>query len=222
MPTFCRHGGVFEACPICRSTIQSPTTPARRTPRAKQPFRPRSGPGKSAPARGGVRVSREARAADDGYRCLLVPGLRAEIEARRLARELAFACGRLARLATDPPGLFAEAASEPDLEEATWLAFIIVHLSPLETVDPFVGIRAARTTWSSGAPPLLDGVAFRPPQLGRRDPVAAHARRLPPVGGERRLAGGRLHGRPGLESGAALRARLRAALPPRVRPPGPL
>ncbi len=162
MPKFCRHGGVIEACPICRSTIQSPTPPSRRTPRAKPAGGPRSGAGKPAPARGGLRVSREARAADDGYRCLLVPGLRAEIEARRLARELAFACGRLDRLAADPPGLFAEAASEPDLEEATWLAFLIVHLSPLEAADPFAGIRAARTTWRSGSTPALDGAALGP------------------------------------------------------------
>ncbi|HEU0317361.1 MAG TPA: hypothetical protein VFR49_08530, partial [Solirubrobacteraceae bacterium] len=165
MPTFCRHGGVIEACPICRSTIESPTTPGRRTPRAKPAARPRTGAGgasRSGPARGGVRVSREARATDDGYRCLLVPGLRAEVEARSLARELAFACGRLERLAVDPPGLFAEAASAADLEEATWLAFVIVHLSPLETDDPFAGIRAARTTWRSGATPGLEGVALGP------------------------------------------------------------
>ncbi|MEA2300031.1 MAG: hypothetical protein QOE44_566 [Solirubrobacteraceae bacterium] len=164
MPKFCRHGGVIEKCPICRATIQIPSaSPAPRTPRAKPgAARPRSATAKSAAARGGVRVRREARATDDGYRCILVPGLRAEVEARSLAAEVAFAAGRLGLLAADPPGLYGEAASEPDPEEATWLVFLIAHLSPLEAGDPFAGIRAARTSWSSGEPPLLDGVELGP------------------------------------------------------------
>jgi hypothetical protein len=158
VPKFCRHGGVIERCPICRATIQSPAAPRARAPRAKPASRPRApGTARTTASRSGVRVSREARAVDDGYRCLLVPGLRAEVEARELAREIAFACGRLALLAADPPGLYGEAASEPDLEEATWLVFLITHLSPLEGEDPFAGIRAARTSWHSGEPPRLEG-----------------------------------------------------------------
>ncbi|MGI8804045.1 MAG: hypothetical protein ACR2KV_18100 [Solirubrobacteraceae bacterium] len=169
MPKFCRHGGVLERCPICRSTIQTPAAgAAARPPRAKSAARGRAGPPKPAASRSGVRVRREARAADDGYRCLLVPGLRAEIEARNLAREAAFACGRLRLLAADPPGLYAEAASEPDLEEATWLVFQIVHLSPMDGDDPWAGIRAARTTWGSGLSPALTGVP-----LGTRTSVDA-------------------------------------------------
>ena len=164
MPTFCRHGGVIERCPICRATIQSPAgAAAPRTPRAKQASRTRSPAAPKGPrARGGVRVSHEARAADDGYRCLLVPGLRAEVEARELARQTAFACGRLELLAAAPPGLYGEAASEPDVEEATWLVFLIAHLSPLEADDPFAGIRAARTSWHGGEAPTLDGVGLGP------------------------------------------------------------
>ena len=59
---------------------------------------------------GGVRVRRLARGADDGYRSGLVPGLKSSQEAERLAEELAFATTRLTRLATAPPGLYAELA----------------------------------------------------------------------------------------------------------------
>ncbi|MCA1689812.1 MAG: hypothetical protein LC720_05045 [Actinobacteria bacterium] len=164
MPKFCRHGGVIEKCPICRATIQiPPASPGPRTPRAKPgAARPRSATAKSTAGRGSVRVRREARATDDGYRCILVPGLRAEVEARSLAAEVAFAAGRLALLAADPPGLYGEAASEPDREEATWLVFLIAHLSPLEAGDPFAGIRAARTSWDRGDPPQLDGAELGP------------------------------------------------------------
>jgi hypothetical protein len=165
VPTFCRHGGVIEQCPICRVTIANPTPAARpRTPRAQPAGRPRAGAGtaKSAATRGGVRVSREARAVDDGYRCQLVPGLRAEVEARAMAREVAFASARLELLAGAPPSLYGEAASEPDLEEATWLVFLIAHLSPLEGDDPFAGIRPVRTSWASGESPVLDAVGLGP------------------------------------------------------------
>ena len=93
---------------------------------------------------------------------MLVPGVRAEVEARNLAREIAFACGRLALLSRDPPGLYGEAASEPDLDEATWLVFLITHLGPIEAADPFTGIRAARTSWQSGLTPILEGVPLGP------------------------------------------------------------
>ncbi|MEA2371337.1 MAG: hypothetical protein QOH12_1731 [Solirubrobacteraceae bacterium] len=108
-------------------------------------------------------MRQEARAADDGYRCLLVPGLRAEVEARHLARELGFASGRIALLGEDPPGLYGEVSTEPDVEEATWLAFQIVLLSPLEADDPFSSIKAVRTTWRSGEQPDLAG-AHRGPR----------------------------------------------------------
>lgn len=161
MPTFCRHGGVIEKCPICRVSLQSPaSTGTARTQRSKPAARAARA---AAPTgRGGVKVRREARAADDGYRCILVPGLRAEVEARALASEVAFASGRLQLLACDPPGLYGEAASEPDIEEATWLVFLVSHLSPLEAADPFAAIRAARTSWESGKTPDLDGVALGP------------------------------------------------------------
>jgi hypothetical protein len=160
VPTFCRHGGVIEQCPICRSTIVSTPTGSTRSPSKRS--RRSAGPAKRAPARGGLRVRQEARAADDGYRCLLVPGLRAEVEARGLARELGFASGRIALLGADPPGLYGEVSTEPDLEEATWLAFQIVLFSPLESSDPFASIAAVRTTWVSGAQPDLTALTRGP------------------------------------------------------------
>ncbi|HEX3872513.1 MAG TPA: hypothetical protein VHW26_00085 [Solirubrobacteraceae bacterium] len=162
MPTFCRHGGLIEQCPICRSTILStPTGPARTTGGPASRPRKAAGPAKRA-ARGGLRVRQEVRAADDGYRCLLVPGLRAEVEALHLARELGFATGRIALLGSDPPGLYGEVGADPDVEEATWLAFQIVMFSPVETDDPFAAIRAARTTWASGDDPQIASVARGP------------------------------------------------------------
>ncbi len=77
-----------------------------------------------------------ARAADDGYRNALVPGLRATADAERLAAALTLAVARL-----EPPGPYPEVAREPDLEEATWLAFLLA----LGTEE--------RPTWASGEPP---------------------------------------------------------------------
>ena len=86
---------------------------------------------------------------DDGYRSALVPGLRSSEEARRLAEELAFAATRLTRLAGDPPGLYAEVANTArELEERSWLAFLIAYLYPLDAEDPFAAIAAARTRWT--------------------------------------------------------------------------
>jgi hypothetical protein len=88
-----------------------------------------------------------ARAADDGYRNILVPGLRATADAERLAAALAAAAERL-----EPPGPYPEVADEPDLEEATWLAFLLA-LAP-ELREPIV---ASRPSWASGETPELPG-----------------------------------------------------------------
>jgi hypothetical protein len=110
-----------------------------------------------------MRVRRLARGADDGYRSPLVPGLRSSADAERLAEELAFAATRLERLAGSPPGLYAEIADPSgEIEESIWLAFLTAYLCPLEADDPFAGIAAARTSWSSGEPPRLEGVPTGP------------------------------------------------------------
>jgi len=158
VPTFCRHNRLEANCPICSRKRAaeggaSATRPARRPVEARPAH---SGKRRTVRAAGDLRVRRMARAADDGYENDLVPGLRATVEAARLADELAFATARLEQLRTDPPGLYADVALAGDPEEATWLAFLIAYLSPLETPEPFSVIDAARTTWASGELPDLD------------------------------------------------------------------
>jgi hypothetical protein len=111
-----------------------------------------------------MQVRRLARGADDGFHSALVPGLKSSEDAERLAEELAFAAGRLTRLETDPPGCYAEAVelAAADIEEGTWLAFLIAYLCPVNGEDPFAGIRAARTSWASGEDPVLDDVPLGP------------------------------------------------------------
>ena len=163
MPSFCRHNRLEANCPICsrkaKTTAISPPRPARRAAadRASAPAKRRS-----PRTAGDLRVRRMSRAADDGYEHDLVPGLRATVEAARLADELAFSAARLDELRTDPPGLYAEVAAAGDVEEAAWLAFLIAYLSPLEDDEPFAAIEAARTSWASGELPELEGVATGP------------------------------------------------------------
>jgi hypothetical protein len=160
MPTFCRHGRFEQNCRICSKPEPKP---AARPAAAPSRDRARTS---TAPRRGGsaVVVKRVARAVEDGYESELVPGLKASGDARRLAAEIAFSTARLAELAADPPGLYAEAALAEDREEALWLAFLIAHLSPLAGDDaPFAGIAAARVSWASGEPPRLgDGSVLGP------------------------------------------------------------
>ena len=149
MPLFCRHNRLTVNCPICSREMEeelrakAPARPARATrTRTAAPARPR-----------GVVTRRLARAADDGYRNPLVPGLRATADAERLAAALASAAERL-----KPPGPFPEVAAEPDLEEATWLAFLLalgvsagtggrpLEAGPLKGSDPV-------PSWASGESP---------------------------------------------------------------------
>jgi hypothetical protein len=107
-------------------------------------------------------VRQLARGADDGYRSPLAIGLRSSVEAERLAQELAFAATRVRALAERPPGLYAEVASGGDLEDRTWLAFLIAYLSPVEDEDPFASVRAVRTPWAADELPNLENVETGP------------------------------------------------------------
>jgi hypothetical protein len=175
MPSFCRHNRLVQNCPICSREqavelrpIVSSSAPRSGLERTTAPARNRAGaasPRSSAGSRGGggLRVSRLARSADDGYQSRLVPGLHSSADAEQLAQELAFAATRLTSLAEDPPGLYAEVATdEGDLEERTWLAFQIAYLCPLDGDDPFRAVRVARSSWASGEPPALDGIELGP------------------------------------------------------------
>jgi hypothetical protein len=191
MPTFCRHNRLVQNCPICAREqdvemrpMVSPGGPATRPARitGAGAANGASARARSAPVRGGGRgvvVRRLSRGAEDGYRSALLPGLRSGADAQRLAQELVFAATRLARLAADPPGLYADVADRAgDLEERSWLAFQIAYLGPLDGDAPFAAIASARTAWSSGEMPRVDGAvtgprtAFEPERV--RQTIAAY------------------------------------------------
>jgi hypothetical protein len=172
VPSFCRHNRLIQNCPICsrEQAIELRPIVSSSAPRTSQP-RPRSQSqsrarvtGPSSPGvRGGLKVRRLARGADDGYRTPLLPGLRSSEDAERLAEELAFATARLKALEYEPPGLYGEVANRrEDLEERTWLAFLIAYLCPTESEDPFAAIRAVRTPWALHEQPSLDEVELGP------------------------------------------------------------
>ena len=156
---FCRHNRMTANCPICSKELEAEL-------RAKAPARPAgvrkapAAPGtrrRAAAARGaGALVTRKlARAADDGYRNRLVPGLRATADAERLAAALLIGAERL-----EPPGPYPEVAAEPDAERAIWLAFLLALAGP-------------------GDPERQAAVRADPPALGAvPGALAGHARTI--------------------------------------------
>jgi hypothetical protein len=177
MPQFCRHNRLIQNCPICSreqaieprplvsSSAPRVAEPRRRATGADRPAQAgRSAPGQRSGRSAGVTIRRLRTSVDDGYRSPLAPGLRSSDEARRLADELAYAQTRLRILGESPPGLYAQVADPAgDLEERTWLAFLIAYLGPLEDVyDPFASIREIRTSWASGEVPKLGDVQTGP------------------------------------------------------------
>ena len=167
MAKFCRHGTLIESCPICRASVEleqrtaTQAAAVRRSPpkRTQASLRPRRA---SAGGPGRLMIRREVREADDGFRSPLAPGLRSSADGARLAQEIARASRRLEVLRAAPPGLYAEVAGEADLEEASWLAFLIAYLGPLASDDSFATVRGRRTSWRGGALPMLDGAALGP------------------------------------------------------------
>jgi hypothetical protein len=99
----------------------------------------------------GVVTKRVARAADDGYRNPLVPGLRATADAERLATALAWADARL-----EFPGPHPAVAEEPVQDEAFWLAFLLA-LVPPGAHELHEAIVASRPSWSSAEAPEIPG-----------------------------------------------------------------
>jgi hypothetical protein len=151
--SFCRHNRPLDKCSICSReldqrlreqapikyvTVRKPgTTAAPRSQRAT------SGSARSASAKSSstnrVVTRKLARAADDGYRNPLVPGLRATADAERLAGAITAAIARL-----EPPGPHPAIAQIESLEDATWLAFLIALAPELEPV-----LTEARPAWSA-------------------------------------------------------------------------
>jgi hypothetical protein len=154
---FCRHNRLTAKCPICSKELEAelrakaPPRPAsiRRTGGGAAAPRPRRGGGGG--RTGGVVTRKLARAEDDGYRNALVPGLRATADAERLADALVAAAERL-----EPPGPYEAVATEPDREQATWLAFLLALIGPdaPEIQDAAI---AAAPRWEDGEVPDLPG-----------------------------------------------------------------
>ena len=92
--------------------------------------RAKSSSGSSSGSRGSGRlVTRQlARATDDGYRNPLTPGLKATADAERLAVAVTQAHERL-----EPPGPYTAIDETPDIEHATWLAFLFALAPELTT-----------------------------------------------------------------------------------------
>ncbi len=173
MTSFCRHRRLESTCPICsRKREQEERT--KGLPRRKASSGPaapagvrRTAPGRRRAPAGNVRVRRLARAADDGYASVLVPGLRATADAELLARELAFAAARLAELQGGAaPGLYGDAARlarAGETEEAVWLAFLVALVGPLAGADDaFAEIARVRVPWATGEAPDFADVRFGP------------------------------------------------------------
>jgi hypothetical protein len=176
VPQFCRHNRFVHRCPICSREEGAPAGPITTPPRRRSDdVRPVPARRSAAARRGasGVRVRRVAVGPEDGFQSPLVPGLRSSVDAARLADELAFAGGRLAVLAADPPGAYAAAAQAPDREEGLWQAFAIAYLGPLEGDDPWAGVDSSLIPWAEGG-----GLAVEDPRVGPRgayDPARADA-----------------------------------------------
>ena len=116
MPLFCRHNRFEQNCPICSREKEAERRPAGPARAAGT----RRAAASAAPARPPRLVTRRlARAADDGYRNDLIPGVKATADAERLAACLTLATHRL-----EFPGPYPEVAEEPDLEIATKAAFL--------------------------------------------------------------------------------------------------
>jgi hypothetical protein len=155
LPTFCRHGRFLERCPICSKTLPGNAPPERgsggRKRQSSAAARGATGTSRrGGPRAGGLRVSRQQRAVEDGYSSPLLPGVRASADAERLAGEIAFANGRLLALSAEPPDarlpeLYGEVRqlAGGDVEQATWICFLSAYLCPLESERPFAGIRQA-------------------------------------------------------------------------------
>jgi hypothetical protein len=182
VPSFCRHNRLIQNCTICsreqnlamRPIVSGGTstherastsgTDGDREASAAKPRAPRAAkPGSPRSSSKNVRVRRLSRGADDGFQSRLVPGLRSSEDAERLAEEIAFATRRLTVIETEPEGLWlALADTSSDIEERTWLAFLIAYIGPDDSEQPFAAIDAARTTWASGESPNWEAVQAGP------------------------------------------------------------
>jgi hypothetical protein len=158
MSLFCRHNRMTVNCPICareqaaerRAAAPPPRTRSSGSSTARRARRSTSGGDSRLVTR---RI--QPRIEDDGYRNPLVPGLRATVEAERLAAALTVAEERL-----KPPGPYEAVAAEPDREQATWLAFLLALAGP-DAPELQAALTAAAPAWSDGEEPELPDALSR-------------------------------------------------------------
>ena len=154
---FCRHNRMTAKCPICSREMEAelrakaPPRPAGVRRAAPAPRARRSG----SPRTGGLVTRKLARADDDGYRNALVPGLRATADAERLASALLIAAERL-----EPPGPYEAVATEPDGEQASWLALLLALIGP-DAPELQDAVAAAAPRFEDGPPPELPAAHAR-------------------------------------------------------------
>jgi hypothetical protein len=159
MSLFCRHNRMTANCPICQREQAAERRAAAPPPRTRSSSgsgtarRPRRSTGGADSRLVTRRIA--PRIEDDGYRNPLVPGLRATVEAERLAAALTVAEERL-----KPPGPYEAVATEPDREQATWLAFLLALAGP-DAPELQAAITAAAPAWSGGAEPELPDALSR-------------------------------------------------------------
>jgi hypothetical protein len=158
MSLFCRHNRMTVNCPICQREQAAERRAAAPEPRQRSAGAGtatrtrRSGAGSGASGR---MVTRRIapRVEDDGYRNALVPGLRATVEAERLAAALSTAADRVR-----PPGPYPAVATEPDREQATWLAFLLALTGP-DAPELQAVVADAAPAWAGGdLPGMPDGL----------------------------------------------------------------
>lgn len=157
VPVFCRHNRFEANCPIC-SREKAAASPRPSSPGRSRSSRPTARPGsgtRRSSSSAEMRTRRLVRDAEDGYHSELVPGVKATADAERLARSLAAAAARL-----EYPGPHEPVAAEPDLEEATWLAFLLALIGP-DAPDAQASLLEVRPAWTAGEPPGLSAVNAR-------------------------------------------------------------
>ena len=172
MPMFCRHNRLTANCPICRRELQAEL---RAKAPARPPRRARVGSRGARAARrrprGGVVTRQLARAADDGYRNPLVPGLRATADAERLAAALAAAAARL-----EPPGPYPEVADRARPRGGD-VAGVPARARRPEAPELQDAVLAARAAWASGEMPDAGARAAPPTPTARGRSAPARRRR---------------------------------------------
>jgi hypothetical protein len=154
---FCRHNRMTAKCPICSKELEAELrskAPPRPAGIKRAPAAPRTR--RAAAPRTGALVTRKlARAEDDGYRNPLVPGLRATADAERLAGAMMIAAERL-----QTPGPYDAVATEPDVEQASWLAFLLALIGP-DAPELQDAVVAAAPRYADGEIPDLPAAQAR-------------------------------------------------------------